>query len=535
MNYPRKSRAARTYTSDSRHARFHRTTSPSPIDQKRLEGCLPDMLSDAIGFLDFRLMRRHRTHSLGPELGLEPPVQCLREPAEQDTDNFLATQMPRNCTLPAVPEPVRSAIEALWRLSMSDENAAWASGAFRLLENNCRSVYPEIKGSRLPRSASIFAPEHLRLTLRNFFRWNGAPWYGVHVPDADETSVKLHRTFLCERVRRTYLAPLDRLRLENRDFGDRDKVKNVSFGENEIACLDREELTQRLPVEGLNRFGPRYEFPMNDLVGRYWLMVSEVEEAGPVYRRTVYGLLDFSLDDLGTTEMFRSTFPRPVEDALFVLLLTFLKNPDETPWRPFGVPWTYSFTDDLFSDADPAPEALALTPSIVGDVDNFSEVPDQSEFFEMGSQQREILNDRWRKLQTVLTAGELGDSNFHPLTKHFFVKALGDNGIDEIISNISCLEATLRGKEEKNRHTRQTTRYKHLVENRESRRWIDTAYELRKHYLHSLGDPNRKITWKDLGQTRWAVATAVDKYLDLASRRPELGREILLKQIERPL
>ena len=50
-----------------------------PIDQKRIEGRLFDLLSDALRFLDFHLMRRHRIRGLEPEVVIEFPVACLRE------------------------------------------------------------------------------------------------------------------------------------------------------------------------------------------------------------------------------------------------------------------------------------------------------------------------------------------------------------------------------------------------------------------------------------------------------------------------
>lgn len=53
--------------------------STPPIDQKRIEGRLFDLLSDALRFLDFHLMRRHRIRGLEPEVVLEFPVACLRE------------------------------------------------------------------------------------------------------------------------------------------------------------------------------------------------------------------------------------------------------------------------------------------------------------------------------------------------------------------------------------------------------------------------------------------------------------------------
>lgn len=53
--------------------------SQAPIDQKRIEGRLFDMLSDALRFLDFHLLRRHAIRALEPEVRLEFPVPALRE------------------------------------------------------------------------------------------------------------------------------------------------------------------------------------------------------------------------------------------------------------------------------------------------------------------------------------------------------------------------------------------------------------------------------------------------------------------------
>ena len=56
-----------------------RDVSIPPIDQKRIEGRLFDLLTDTLRFLDFHLLRRHRIRGLEPEVVLEFPVECLRE------------------------------------------------------------------------------------------------------------------------------------------------------------------------------------------------------------------------------------------------------------------------------------------------------------------------------------------------------------------------------------------------------------------------------------------------------------------------
>ena len=76
-------------------------------------------------------------------------------------------------------------------------------------------------------------------------------------------------------------------------------------------------------------------------------------------------------------------------------------------------------------------------------------------------------------------------------------------------------------------------RYATLVGNDDARGWIDSAYRLRDDYLHSLGDPKEKLRWKDLARIRWAVAKAVDKFLDYGSRHLDLDRTGLLKRLSK--
>ena len=262
------------------------------------------------------------------------------------------------------PESIRIAIKKLWGLSAFPEERVLRAPAFRLLEDTCQSVYLGLEESRLVRPPSIkITPSMLSQALRNFFRWNGAPWFGDRPSDAGETAASLHRAFLRRTIHRTYLVPLDRLFLEDHSSGTRREVTSVRFGPNEIVRLQRDALARRVPVDAFAKFGPRYRFPTVDLGGFCWLTTSRTEPAGPIERRTWLDLLNTNLAELDTVRFFPSTFAPPVEDALFVLLLVLLKDAREVPWQPFRVPWTFSFTDDLFSDpvAPPDPSHCRVT------------------------------------------------------------------------------------------------------------------------------------------------------------------------------
>ena len=324
--------------------------------------------------------------------------------------------------------------------------------------------------------------------------------------------------------------PLDRLSLEDRSSDATHEVTSVRFGPNEIVRLHRNDLSQRVPVESLARFGTRYRFPTAELDGFCWLATSRTEQAGPLERRTWLDLLNTSTAETNTVRLFRSTCPTPVENALFVLLLILVKDPQEIRWKPFRVPWIFSVTDDLFSDPVAPPDASTLSHDIVGDEHDYFKVPNKSELFEFGDRRREALQARWNDLETVLVRADTDDANFHPLTRHFFVKALFEHGVDEIISNLSCLEATLQLKRDRKRNALEQ-RYAGLVASNEASQWLTAAYRLRDDYLHSLADPKHRVPWTDLARARWTVATAVGRYLDFAIKRPELNRSQLLKHL----
>ena len=232
-----------------------------------------------------------------------------------------------------VPEPLGAVIEDIWRLSTRSEERVHHSGPFRALEDTCRSVYLGREKSRLQRAPSVrVTPSVLSQALHNFFRWNGAPWFGDRTPDAAETTATLHRAFLDQSVRRTYLVPLDRLSLKDRSGDGTQEVTSIRFGLNEIVRLDGDDLAQRVPVDALARFGAKYQFPTANLGGFRWLATSRTEPAGPLERRTWLGLFNIALVEVDTYGLFRSTYPPPVEDALFVLLLNLLKDPRDSSW-----------------------------------------------------------------------------------------------------------------------------------------------------------------------------------------------------------
>ena len=112
------------------------------------------------------------------------------------------------------------------------------------------------------------------------------------------------------------------------------------------------------------------------------------------------------------------------------------------------------------------------------------------------------------------------------------MKAFQEEGVDEVVALVSCIEATLMLPDEKYTD-KLLKRYKRLVNDETAYNCLKLAYKTRNTYLHSLGDQRDTINWVDLAKYRWAVAKAVDNYLTLAATRRGEDRETLLRSLKR--
>lgn len=436
--------------------------------------------------------------------------------------------MPNQETFP--PESVRSAIAELWRASHQDEQRASRSAAFRLLKQNCEAAYLAIEGSRLQRSPfNALQPTELQSLLLRFFRWCGAPWHDSNCLTVEDAALRLHRAFLTKHIDRVYLVPLDQLDLEPPPNSPLRAPENIRFGPNELRRMTSTDLHRLVPIDGINRFGPQYAFPVDQLDGLCWLVVTAHEDAGPLWKRTpLRWFHEATYGAIGETRLYQPIYPAPVEDALFVLLLAFVNEPTEAHWRPFMVPWIYSFTDDPFAEPQRAPDLSALTWTVVGEPGGEALVPDKLWPFQITEQALDEFRRRQLEFETVSAGSSTSDPGFGPLTQHFFVKALAMHGIDEIIANLSCLEATLK----KERPTRpMKDRFEQLTGKKDARQWIDSGYDFRNRFLHGFGQFGDNVHSRDLARIRWCVSQAVREYLSFASKHSDRSRGDLLDML----
>jgi hypothetical protein len=336
----------------------------------------------------------------------------------------------------------------------------------------------------------------------------------------------LHAAFLAPKVKRTYLVPLDRLALEDETKRPSEDLKHLPFGSCEVILLEEGGFPEQIPVDALKRFEPRHWFEPEKYAGFHYLLLSDEEQAGAIWKRNMWSILNVSLSEIGKIKLYEPVYPEPVEDALFLILLCLLKDPPDGSEKAFAVPWVYSLTDDPFSEPPRAPDPSALSWTIAGDEDHEHEVPDRSNFYSLAPTATErALGELWDRLQAVT-------ANFHPLTKHFFMKAFQEEGVDEIIALISCIEATLMLTDERG-NDKLKKRYKKLVNADTAYNSLVLAYDIRRRYLHALGDQGDTMDWKELAKCRWAVAKAVDSYLTLSTERGGKDRETLLRSLKR--
>jgi hypothetical protein len=237
---------------------------------------------------------------------------------------------------------------------------------------------------------------------------------------AEEAAARLHSALLMEKVHRLYLAPLDRLELEDKTKRPREALLRVCFGSCEIVLLDDDYIVKFVPVDALKRFGEPYCFPSPQLAGFYYLVVRSEEKAGPIWQRGLLPWIHGTVDKLDRVEIYKPFYAEPVEDAIFTMLLYFIdvKNPSHGE-KPFAVPWVYSFTDDPFSAPPPSPDPARLPRVPIGPDDD-ADRPGRFNRFELDEAEiEEALGRRWRRLQSALIRAASAGGNFHPLTKHF--------------------------------------------------------------------------------------------------------------------
>jgi hypothetical protein len=193
---------------------------------------------------------------------------------------------------------------------------------------------------------------------------------------------------------------------------------------------------------------PEWHFDSQRFSQFSWLVVEElVDLPGEPEARALPSLFTDLSKDFGRIEPHRPLYPQAVETALLALLTAPWEDVtvhSDFEWRPFRIPWVYTFDDDLFAriPAPPSADSLTWEPGFYQDAGGETieyERPQQLLLEDDADEKTKYLNaDAWQAL-VLAEASPL----FAGPVKHFFVRAFVTDGIDEFLSHILVIEAAL--------------------------------------------------------------------------------------------
>jgi hypothetical protein len=252
------------------------------------------------------------------------------------------------------------------------------------------------------------------------FRWS-EPSPAKLAVATDVAAARIDRALRQTQAQVMHLCPLD--------LGD--DVPQLRFGPNRIRTFTAEELDDLLDPDGLERARGGWRFDSRSFCQFSWLVVEEtVAIAGNSGIRALPEFSFDALEDFGRIEPHKRRYPAAVEEALFAL--------------PFHLPWVYTISDDLLTRRRTPPEAdtLSWEPASYENDDGETveyERPGRLSLYNDAASEAAYLDDgAWEQLQEArrspLFAGPI---------LHFVIRAFASDGIDELLAQITVIEAAL--------------------------------------------------------------------------------------------
>lgn len=325
---------------------------------------------------------------------------------------------------------LRDGIEAVWLAPPDDGVTPSRSAGFKALEAAFR---PLVEGSS----------ESVRFALDNAIRWLGAPWASVGKvrPLAfppDKAALLLLDALRARTGRRRHLCPLDWA----------GEIPDWQFGMNQVRQFSADELNKLVGTPRLLRHLASWEFDSRTFANFRWLVVEEDIELDPSPGLRAWPFLATRISDTPDPVCPHSTaLPMAVEKALFSMLLMPWEDVmelREVEWRPFQIPWIYTVDDDPFTSPKRPPDPQSLS---FEEIDEEDEQGNRYEQFHIhkwpighleGYAHFVLGDDEWQRIEAALSS-----SIFETPISHFFVRAFMEEGIDEFLAHLVCVEAAL--------------------------------------------------------------------------------------------
>ncbi len=324
--------------------------------------------------------------------------------------------------------PPTDLVEALQRISRLGPNPSnlFRQPPFVALRETCDRLYPEPDKHGELDFALSHALDRLGVGGRHEALDEAAACAAA--------AVRLDEAFTAKTARRVHLVPLDLA----------DDFPAVRFGPNEVRAFTAAELSDLLAP-----LGPQGQrFDAKRFSEFRWLVVDEEIELSETPRQRGSPWWNMRLDrDFAAIEPHKKRFPPAVEHALFCMLLAPWEEWNEhgdINWRSFQAPWAFTVDHDLFTSPAriPSPDTLSWEPDIFED--QFGETIELEKplTYRSSGDMPDVVgwltDERWELVSTALRS---------PLFKtpiaHFLLSALLGEGIDEFMSHLTALEASL--------------------------------------------------------------------------------------------
>ena len=428
-----------------------------------------------------------------------------------------------------LPHELVAAISELWRKAPSVGEQLSESTSFQQLIGMCVRLYPDVIGEVGRDGARRPDRDGIGAALRHAFIATGAPWLARTRFDKDPLSIPLvaaeiDRAFRAKSTTVVHLCPLDRGA----------NIPSVHFDICKINEFSTDALEDLVHAPRLARRG--IAFDSKKFARIKWLVVREtVELPKPVGARAIpilYQIVDWNI----TVQPHEAKYPIPVERALFTLLLAEWERAvgkNEFDWRPFRVPWVYTFTDDPFAAAPVFPDAESLswehrayTDDATGELVEY-EVPYTTNMDDA------VVGALMAELPSLaeLVNKTCSASCINPLVRHFLIRAFTSDGIDELLFHTLTIEAAL-GREEERQGilAKLKERIRRLTGRHDAGGEFAIQYDRRSTYIH--GRNMQELEREDLIAARKLAREVAFHLVCRAADNPHLGRDEFLNQLE---
>jgi hypothetical protein len=309
-----------------------------------------------------------------------------------------------------------------------------------------------------------------------------------------------------------------------------DDFPPVHFGPNEARKFTADELSELLAP-----LGPKGQrFDARRFSEFHWLVVHEEVEFTETPRQRGSPWWNLRLDrDFAAIDPHKKRFPPSVEQALFCMLLAPWEEWNEHSdinWRSFEAPWVLTIDHDLFTDPPriPSPDTLSWEPDIFEDecgetIEREKPLSHRS-YEEMPDVVAWLTDDRWD-----LVVAALRSPLFETPIAHFLLSAFLGEGIDEFMSHLTALEASLGRFEDAGRERVMKARIEALLGDAAAAVSYGRLFTLRSEFVH--GRVMAEISGEDRTAARSLARRVVESLVKQAAASPATDRATFLEAL----